>query len=93
MGETSVLADGARTAPDAGLLARACEIYAERFAGPDGRIAATFEIITLTGWAPHPDQHAAAAPRLGEDAAGRRAGGEGRAAREIRLSRRERGAA
>ena len=34
------------------LLARAFEIYAERFAGQDGRVPATFEIITLTGWAP-----------------------------------------
>jgi hypothetical protein len=36
------------------LLARACEIYAERFAGPDGRAPATFEIITLTGWTAAP---------------------------------------
>ena len=32
------------------------EIYAERFALPDGRIPATFEIISLTGWAPHESQ-------------------------------------
>ena len=35
---------------------RACEIYVERYARPDGRIPATFEIITLTGWAPHESQ-------------------------------------
>ena len=56
MGETQVLADGAGRPLTRRLIARTCEIYAERFAGPDGRIAATFEIITLTGWAPHPDQ-------------------------------------
>jgi SAM-dependent methyltransferase len=56
MGETSVLADGARRPLTRDLLARTCQIYAERFAGPDGRIVATFEIVTLTGWAPHPDQ-------------------------------------
>jgi hypothetical protein len=38
------------------LLGRALEIYVERFAEPDGRVPATFEIITLTGWAPHESQ-------------------------------------
>ena len=56
MGETSVLADASGRPLTRGLLARACEIYAERFAEPDGRLPAMFEIITLTGWAPHPDQ-------------------------------------
>jgi hypothetical protein len=32
------------------------EIYRERFADPDGRIRANFEILTLTGWAPHASQ-------------------------------------
>lgn len=56
MGESNVLADGARQPLTRGILARASEIYVERFARPDGRVIATFEIITLTGWAPHPDQ-------------------------------------
>ena len=34
------------------LLGRACALYAERFADAEGRVAATFEIITLTGWGP-----------------------------------------
>ena len=38
------------------MLGRACGIYIERFSNPDGRVRATFEIISLTGWAPHPDQ-------------------------------------
>jgi hypothetical protein len=37
-------------------LFRALEIYAERFADPDGRVRATFEIVWLSGWAPHPRQ-------------------------------------
>ncbi len=37
-------------------LFRALEIYAERFADADGRIRATFEIVWLSGWAPHPGQ-------------------------------------
>ena len=54
MGETNVLAE--RRPLSRRLLARAGEVYAERFARPDGRIVATFEIVTMTGWAPHPDQ-------------------------------------
>ncbi len=35
---------------------RLCEVYAERFALPDGRIPVTFEILTLTAWAPDASQ-------------------------------------
>lgn len=52
MGETNVLADRHPKPLTRTLLARAAGIYAERFAGADGRVPATFEIITLTGWAP-----------------------------------------
>jgi SAM-dependent methyltransferase len=52
MGETSVLADRHPKPLTRRLLARACELYAGRFAAPDGRVPATFEVITLTGWAP-----------------------------------------
>lgn len=38
------------------VLLRADEIYRARFENPDGRVRATFEFITLTGWAPHPSQ-------------------------------------
>ena len=51
MGETSVLAERHPRALTRALLARTCEIYAERFATPDGRVPATFEILTITGWA------------------------------------------
>jgi SAM-dependent methyltransferase len=54
MGETSVLAERHPRPLTRTLLARACEIYAERFAAPDGRVSATFEIITLTGWTAAP---------------------------------------
>jgi len=37
-------------------LMRMAEIYGERFADPDGRLRATFEIVWLSGWAPHPSQ-------------------------------------
>jgi hypothetical protein len=35
---------------------RAAEVYAERFADADGRIRATFDIVSLSGWAPHESQ-------------------------------------
>lgn len=56
MGETGALIDRPSLPLTKGLLARTCEIYIQNFAAPDGRVPATFEIITLTGWAPHPDQ-------------------------------------
>jgi len=37
-------------------LQRSFEIYAERFGLANARIPATFEILTLTGWAPHESQ-------------------------------------
>jgi SAM-dependent methyltransferase len=52
MGETSVLADRHPKALTRTLLNRAFEIYFERFRNEDQRVPATFEIITLTGWAP-----------------------------------------
>jgi SAM-dependent methyltransferase len=52
MGETSVLADRHPKKLTRALLDRAFEVYFERFAGSDGRVPATFEIVTLTGWAP-----------------------------------------
>lgn len=55
MGETSALAGPARPVRR-DVLARAAELYADRHADPDGRICATFEIIHLTGWAPHDSQ-------------------------------------
>jgi len=52
MGETSVLADRHPRKLTRALLERTFEIYFERFRDEDGRVPATFEIITLTGWAP-----------------------------------------
>jgi SAM-dependent methyltransferase len=56
MGETSVLYDRPKRPLTRAVLTRMSEIYAERFALPDGRIPARFDIITLTGWAPHESQ-------------------------------------
>jgi len=62
MGETNVLFDRPRRPLSRAVLARMCEIYVERFGRPDGRIPATFEIVSLTGWAPHDSQPRALKP-------------------------------
>jgi SAM-dependent methyltransferase len=56
MGTSNMLVARRRTPVTRGLLLRAAEIYAERHATPDGRVPATFEILTLTAWAPHESQ-------------------------------------
>ena len=43
-------------------LARAAAIYGEKFGQADGRVTATFQVITMTAWAPHPCQPKALAP-------------------------------
>jgi SAM-dependent methyltransferase len=56
MGLTNPLVARRRTPLRRATLMRAAEIYAERFADPDGRLRATFEILWLLGWAPHESQ-------------------------------------
>ena len=56
MGATNALAERDRRPAGRRLFLRAAEIYAERFSDPDGRVRATFEIISLSGWAPHESQ-------------------------------------
>jgi SAM-dependent methyltransferase len=56
MGETAAF-KAPRAAPlTRGLIANAADIYARDYADTDGRIRTTFEIVTLTGWAPHNSQ-------------------------------------
>ncbi|AXS42031.1 methyltransferase domain-containing protein [Breoghania sp. L-A4] len=61
MGATSVLRERGRAATRAMFL-RAAELYAERHADPDGRIRATFQMLSLSGWAPHESQQKPLAP-------------------------------
>lgn len=56
MAETSALAGRSRHFTRRSVFMRAAEIYQQRFADPDGQITASFELITLTGWKPHPSQ-------------------------------------
>jgi SAM-dependent methyltransferase len=56
MGETSILTARPRRPVPLRFFTRAAEIYAERHAEADGRIPATFQIVWLSGWAPHASQ-------------------------------------
>jgi len=56
MGATNALIERRRVPLRRATLMRMAEIYARRFADPDGRLRATFEIVWLSGWAPHESQ-------------------------------------
>ncbi|MGO4736039.1 methyltransferase domain-containing protein [Bosea sp. 2KB_26] len=56
MGWANALADRRKAPLRRDTLLRAAALYAERFADPDSRLRATFEIVWLSGWAPHESQ-------------------------------------
>ena len=56
MAATNPLVERRRTPLRRATLMRMAETYAARFADADGRIRATFDIVWLAGWAPHPSQ-------------------------------------
>ena len=56
MGATNILVERRRTPTRRATMLRMAQIYGERFADPDGRIRATFDVIWLSGWAPHESQ-------------------------------------
>ncbi len=56
MGATNPLVERSRRPTARALFLRAAEIYAERHADADGRIRATFEIVSASGWVPHESQ-------------------------------------
>ena len=62
MGETNAVMERSRglTAPQ--LFSEAESIYKERYCSPEGRLKATFEIVTLTGWAPAESQQKPLSP-------------------------------
>jgi SAM-dependent methyltransferase len=62
MGATNALIERSRRPLKRATLQRMADIYAERFADDDGRIRATFEIVWLSGWAPHASQQKPLAP-------------------------------
>ncbi|MFT4134385.1 methyltransferase domain-containing protein [Labrys sp. (in: a-proteobacteria)] len=56
MGASNMLVQRRKGFTRRATMLRMAEIYAERFSDPDGRIRATFEIVWISGWAPHADQ-------------------------------------
>jgi SAM-dependent methyltransferase len=56
MGATNVLTERRRKPLRRATLTRMAEIYAQRFADWDGKVRATFDLIWLSGWAPHESQ-------------------------------------
>ncbi len=56
MGATNVLTERNPRPLRRATLARAAEIYAERFADSDGRLRATFDLLSVSAWAPHESQ-------------------------------------
>ena len=56
MGAGNALSERRRTPLRRSTFRRVLEVYAERYSDPDGRIRATFEIVWLSGWAPHESQ-------------------------------------
>ncbi len=56
MGATNILVERRRTPTRRATMLRMAQIYGERFADPDTRIRATFDVIWLSGWSPHESQ-------------------------------------
>jgi SAM-dependent methyltransferase len=77
MGATNILRERRRTPTRRATMLRMAQVYAERFADPDGRIRATFDIVWLSAWAPHESQQKPLRPgsaRASLEAAVKRAG-------------------
>jgi SAM-dependent methyltransferase len=62
MGAANPLIERSRRPLKRATLARMVEVYGERFSDRDGRVRATFEIVWLSGWAPHASQQKPLAP-------------------------------
>lgn len=62
MGATNILFARRQKPLRRSTLMRMCEIYADRFGDCDGRIPASFEFVSLTGWCPHESQQKPLSP-------------------------------
>ncbi len=56
MGATNILLERRHAPTRRATMLRMVQIYAKRFADPDGRIRATFDIVWLSAWAPDASQ-------------------------------------
>ncbi|GHF10543.1 SAM-dependent methyltransferase [Kordiimonas sediminis] len=66
MGETNILFDRSRKPLRRDVLMAAFDHYIKKYAQPDGRIFATFDIVYLTGWHPHESQQKPLKPGTGK---------------------------
>jgi NADH dehydrogenase [ubiquinone] 1 alpha subcomplex assembly factor 5 len=66
MGQTNVLIERRKKPLGKEVLFKAAELYHHKFAGPDGKIPATFDIIYATGWSPHGSQQKPLQPGSGK---------------------------
>ncbi len=56
MGATNILVERRRKLTRRATMLRMADIYRERFSDFDGRIRATFDVVWMSGWAPHESQ-------------------------------------
>lgn len=56
MGLTNTLVERRRVPLRRATLMRMLAVYHERFADPDGRVRASFDLVWVSGWAPHESQ-------------------------------------
>lgn len=56
MGETNSVAEQRKGLTRRATMLHAMARYQDLFTAPDGRMPATFHVLTMTGWAPHPSQ-------------------------------------
>ena len=66
MGESNVMRDRRKRLSRRATLVAAAAHYQEMFGDADGRVPARFQILYLTGWAPHESQQQALKPGQGE---------------------------
>lgn len=66
MGENGAVSGRRKSFTRQDTILRACAYYQEKFAGEDGRVPATFDIVTMTAWAPGPNQPQPLEPGSGE---------------------------
>jgi hypothetical protein len=66
MSEANLVVDRLKRPTRRSVIAHAAALYAEDYAGPDGRLTATFQVLFLTGWSPHESQQKPLKPGSGE---------------------------
>jgi len=70
MGEGNALVNRQKTLTGRAVLMRAAELYAEHFSDEDGLVSASFQVIYMTGWAPHESQQKPARRGSGQKSLG-----------------------